>query len=78
MMPLYLIWLEIQGKVTGPGNIGHTDLQKYEVTRSMELNKYPKYDAYLLDRTRDNKAKSLYHEKKVTVRFGWLVSDGLI
>ena len=27
--------------------------KKYEVIRSMKLNKYPKYDAYLLDRARD-------------------------
>ena len=27
--------------------------KKYEVTRSVKLSKYPKYDAYLLDRARD-------------------------
>ena len=27
--------------------------KKYKVTRSVKLNKYPEYDAYLLDRARD-------------------------
>ena len=27
--------------------------KNYEVTRSVKLNKYPKYNAYLLDRARD-------------------------
>ena len=31
--------------------------KKYEVTRSMKLNKYPKYDAYLLDRAGDKRQK---------------------
>ena len=34
-------------------NIGHIDLQIYEVTRSAKQNKYPKCDACLLDRARD-------------------------
>ena len=53
MMPSYMISSETQGKLTGPWNIGHSDLQKYEVTCSVELNKYSKYDAYLLNRARD-------------------------
>ena len=52
MMPSFLIRSEIQGKITGPLNIGHSDLQKYEVTRIVKL-KYPQYDAYLLDNARD-------------------------
>ena len=35
---------------------------KYEVTCSVELNKYPKYDDYLFDKSHGNKAKSLDHE----------------
>ena len=34
-------------------NICHSDLQKYEVTRSVKCNKYPKYDTYVVDRARD-------------------------
>ena len=41
----YFIGSEIQGKITGPWNIGHNDLQKHEATRSVKLNKYQKYDA---------------------------------
>ena len=48
MMPSDLIGSEIQGKITGPRNIGHSDIQEYEVTRSVKPNKYQKYDAYLL------------------------------
>ena len=48
-MPSYLIQSVILGKTTGPWNIGHSDLQKYEVACSMKMNKYPKYDAYLLE-----------------------------
>ena len=33
--------------------MGHSDLQKYEVTDSVRLDKYPKYDAFLFDRARD-------------------------
>ena len=43
----YLVRLEIQDKIAGPWNTGHSDLQKNEVTHSVKLNKYPKYDAYL-------------------------------
>ena len=43
----YLIGSEIQGKITGPLNIGHKEIQKYEGTRSVKLNKNLKYDAYL-------------------------------
>ena len=53
MMPSYLIGSEIQGKITGPLNIGHSHLKPYQVIRSVKLNKYPKYDAYLLDTARD-------------------------
>ena len=53
MVPLYLILSEKQGKITGQQNLGHSDLQKYEVTRSVKLNKYLNYDAYLSDRARD-------------------------
>ena len=52
MMPSCLIRSENQGKITGPQNIGHSDQQKHEVTRSVKLNKYPKY-ANLIDRDRD-------------------------
>ena len=41
--------------------------QKYEVTRSVKLHKYQKYDNYLLDRARDIRQKSLDHEIWVTV-----------
>ena len=36
--------------------------KKYEVTHSVKLNNYPKYDAYLLDTPPKYKAKSLNHE----------------
>ena len=58
-MPSSLKGSEIHGKITGPGNIGHSDVQKNEVACSVKLNKYPKYDAYLLDRARDIKQKHL-------------------
>ena len=45
MMLIYKIEPEIQGKITGQGKIGLSDLQKYEVIDSVRLNKYPKYDA---------------------------------
>ena len=45
MMPLYLILSEIQGKITGPLNIGYSDL--YDISPSVKLNKYTEYDAYL-------------------------------
>ena len=53
MMLSYLIWPKIQGKITGPGNIGHSDLKHYEVTDSVRLIKYPKYDAFLFHRAED-------------------------
>ena len=53
MMPYYLIPSEKQGKITGPSHIGHSDLQKHEVTCSVKPNKYPKYDAYLSDIAND-------------------------
>ena len=53
MMPSYLIELEIQGKFSGSRNVGHSDLQKYEVTGSVKLSKFQWYDAYLLDKDRD-------------------------
>ena len=59
-MRFYLIRLETQGKIIGPWNIVHSGLQKYGVIRSEKLNKYPKYDAYLLDRAKDM-TKSLDH-----------------
>ena len=34
----------------------------YKVTHSVKLNKYLKYDAYLFDRARDIRQKSLDHE----------------
>ena len=50
MMLIHQIVLEIS-KITGPWDIGHTDLEVlwghseyYEVTRSVILNQYPKYD----------------------------------
>ena len=46
-------------QITGHWNIYHSDLQKYEVTRSVKLNKYPIFDAYLLDGYKRYKAKSL-------------------
>ena len=61
MMPSYLIQSEIRGKITGPRNIGRSDLQKYEVYRGVRLNKYQKYAADLLDRARDIRQKSLHH-----------------
>ena len=61
MMPSYLIQSEIQGKISGP-YISHSFLKKYEVTCSVKLNKYSKYDTYQLDRARENKAKSMDHE----------------
>ena len=39
MMSFYKIRSEIQDKITGPWNIGHSVLQKYAVTCSVELNK---------------------------------------
>ena len=53
MVPPYLIPSKIQGKITGQLNIGHSDLQKYEVTRRVTLNKEPKYDICLFDRGSD-------------------------
>ena len=35
--------------------------KKYKVTRSVKLNKYQKYDAYLLDRARYIRQKSMGH-----------------
>ena len=56
-MPSYLIGSEIKGKITGPRNIGQSDLiffvGHFDLYFSVKLNKYPKYDAYLLDRARD-------------------------
>ena len=40
------------------------------VTRSVKLNKYPKYNAYLLDRARDTMQKSLDHVIQVKARCG--------
>ena len=42
-----------EGKINEYYYIGHSDLQKYEVTRNAKQNKDPMYDAYLLDRTRE-------------------------
>ena len=61
MMLSYLILSEIQGKITAPLNVGQNDLQKYEVICSVKLYKNPKYDAYLLDRARYIRQKSLDH-----------------
>ena len=45
MMPSYLIGSEIQGKpLDHEIYIGHSHLKKNEVSRSVKLNKYPKYD----------------------------------
>ena len=55
MVPSYLIGSAIEGKTPGQWNIGHSDLQNYEVTCSVKLNKSPKYDACLLARARDIK-----------------------
>ena len=53
-MPSYLKWLEIQGK----NSLDHetwvtVTYKKNEVTCSVKLHKYPKYDANLLDTARD-------------------------
>ena len=48
-MAIYKIEPEKQGKITGPWNRGHSDLQKYEVTDSVRLNNYPQYDTFLFD-----------------------------
>ena len=53
MMPSYFLLSEIQDKTTGPSNIGHSNLQTYAVIRSVKLDKYPQYDAYLLNIARD-------------------------
>ena len=44
--------------------------KRYEVTRSVKLNKYPKYDTYLLYRIRDIRQKSLDHAIMVNARGG--------
>ena len=53
-MSSYLKGSEIQGKITGPWNIGHSDLHKIQDhSHCVKLTKYAKYNAYLLDRARD-------------------------
>ena len=53
----------IQGTILEPRNICYSDLQKYKVNGSATLNKYPVYDAYLLDRTRDIRQNHRTKEK---------------
>ena len=54
MMSFSKIRSDIQGKITGPWNIGHSDLQIDEVIHSVRQNKYPKYDL-LFDTVRDTR-----------------------
>ena len=52
MMPFYLTVWDIQVKTLNHEIKVTVTYKKYEVIRSVELNKYPKCDAFLLDRAR--------------------------
>ena len=62
MIPFLSDTVRGTGKITGPRIIGHSDRLKYEFTCSVKLKKCPMYDAYLLDRAKDIRQKSMDHE----------------
>ena len=53
MMPLYFDTVGDTRQNHWTMKYTHSDLQKYDVISNLKLNKYTKYDANLLDRTRD-------------------------
>ena len=55
MMPSYLILSEIKGKSLTHKIKVTVTYKKYKIIPSEKLNKYLKYDGYLLDRARDIK-----------------------